>query len=141
MRRNIKWYVEEHKKMFEWIAKQYDEGRAISLCDLKFEYGNSHDYPMLNAVHNSLGCTFSNDYGLIGEECKDSCLFVWVDLHGNPSGCSGSVTGELGRMRKYHFMQEGGLAKAAALARDIANTPVRESWLKLMEEQEAKNEI
>ena len=114
--------VREHRKMWNWIADQFEKGRETEAYYLKIEYVVMLEKDEEEILHNCFLCQYDcqENKGF----CK-SCPLDWGD--------SCSFACELGSSplwRKCQYASEDGdYAVAAKIARQIANLPERERKL------------
>ena len=112
MKHDKQWYVDQHRKMWNWIADQIEVNQDVCLdiTELKSEYCNLHSlFPMLGCF----ACEYKTGRGL----CRESCLFSW----GESPKFVHCLDGYYGQVEHKDDWRE-----QAALARKIANLPVRE---------------
>ena len=106
------WYVDQHRAMWNWIADQIEKRKQIQdILILKSDWCKSND---VNVKGNCFACQYSYDED---KNCDDGCLFNWSDSDDFVS-CFDSYYLECHCV----FLWQ----KQAALARKIANLPVRE---------------
>lgn len=116
------WYVDQHRAMWNWIADQIEEKKtALSIHNLKREWC---EYYKISLRHDCFSCEYDSEHG--GNVCE-YCLFDWgvdTDSCSHEDGsysCEDGCYGEC-RLLCYDNLWE----EQAALARKIANLPVRE---------------
>lgn len=112
------WYVDQHRAMWNWIADRIESEQeiCIDIPSLKDEYCNLHwnEFGFL-PVDGCFACEYKSVSGK--HLCRDSCLFSWGESHKFVHCLDGYYEG-LNRCRSWR--------EQAALARKIANLPVRE---------------
>lgn len=137
----IDYAIENHRKMWNWIADAYESGRVSPVRELKHEYLN------MTGNKNILGDCFLCDYAGYSPvySCSNyaydcsKCLLYW----GTPS--NSSVTEGFCMDRLYlndedglyaQLIDEGDFKERSDIARKIANLPVRSDIKTIYDESE-----
>lgn len=115
------WYVDQHRAMWHWIADQIEVHKKVchigmlkkDYLDLVLKF-SEWEYPSFGCFACEYACNNSCDI-----RCVDRCLFHWSDDK-KFVRCD-DESGFYRRLREASTWQE-----QAALARKIANLPVRE---------------
>ena len=140
----IDYAIENHRKMWNWIADAYESGRVSPVRELKHEYLN------MTGNKNILGDCFLCDYaGSSPADCNyaydcSKCLLDW----GTPSNSSvtegfcmdrlylNDEDGLYGQLIGLAYSNEGDFKAKGDLARKIANLPVRSDIKTIYDESE-----
>lgn len=140
----IDYAIENHRKMWNWIADAYESGRVSPVPELKQEYldmtGNEnilgHCFLCDYAGYSSAGCNYSYD-------CS-KCLLDW----GTPSNSSvtegfcmdrlylNDEDGLYGQLIRLAYSKEVDFKERSDIARKIANLPVRSDTKTIYDESE-----
>lgn len=126
--------VEEHRKMWNWIADRYKAGAIHYVHNLKVLY-TERFYPERYIKNRSFCCeyAFNNVYG----KCKE-CPITWGSLEGATCDFSSEheqlfeskATGLYAQLRMLTSRKDFDNTEAEHLARQIANLPERsDRWL------------
>ena len=134
--------IKEHRKMWNWIADQYEEGRAAAIYELKSEYmGEYMEETELEErpFHNCFCCEYASekvdsmissakDIASVPHRCMQ-CPVIWgTELKSHFFACEHSLSAyqrlkeESDKFNKLDVDSE----LCARLARAIANLPERE---------------
>ena len=112
--------ITEHRKMWRWIAEQYENGKDIDPYQLKKIYllKNGYDNPFLIRFYCFL-CEYAKKLG----GC-DNCPLIW-DTIGDCMGTSDEHRGLYGQLMDC-YLNPGDMKKCAKLARQIAELPEKQ---------------
>lgn len=110
------WYVDHHRKMWNWIADVIiASGSTVDIFELKGRYCNAKGQYYIK--FNCFACEYT--LGKRGGLNCSSCLFYWSELK-KQYGCEAKDS-------LYHkCLNASSWKEQAELARKIANLPVRE---------------
>lgn len=148
----IDYAIENHRKMWNWIADAYESGRVSPVRELKHEYLN------MTGNKNILGDCFLCDYaGYSSVDCNylydcSKCLLDW-GIPSNSSvtegfctdrlyykdddGLYGQLIGLYGQLIGLIYSKEEGFCEEAShIARKIANLPIRSDIKTIYDESE-----
>lgn len=140
----IDYAIENHRKMWNWIADAYESGAVSLVRQLK------HEYLHMTGNKNILGDCFLCDYA--GSSPGDSnyaydcskCLLDW----GTPSNSSvtegfcmdrlyfNDEDGLYGQLIGLAYSKEGDFKAKSDIARKIANLPIRSDIETIYDESE-----
>lgn len=120
--------IEEHRKLWNWIADKYKAGSEKSAACLKSEYLNEHGYK--NLYHTNFLCNYARQ-----KSKEDMCLFCPVrwssyvyDMPCINDEYANDNFGLYGRLLKETSPYEPGgvdTEECERLAREIAELPER----------------
>ena len=123
--------IKEHRKMWNWIADQLENGRSMTIGTLKEVYCDENEFDILN---NCFCCEFDAKQSLY---CCENCPILWgTENIVHDYYCE---TGMTDYKTETYFGEETGLwmlaenltlehryKEAAEIARQIANLPERQ---------------
>lgn len=114
--------ITEHRKMWRWIAEQYENGKDIDPYRLKEIYllKNGYDAPFLIQSYCFL-CEYTEE--LWDRECNN-CPLIWSTT-GNCMETSDGHRGLYGQLMDCYF-NLGDMEECAELARQIAELPEKQ---------------
>ena len=115
--------IAEHRKMWRWIAEQYEKEYDIDPYQLKKIYfsGNWYDDPFLMIQ----SCCFLCDYVKeLGDGRCNNCPLVWGTTGNYCMGTSGEHRGLYGQLMDCYLNRD--IEKCAKLARQIADLPEKQ---------------
>ena len=119
--------IQEHRKMWNWIADQYKTGQKLNIRVLK-KYYIYTVYPGEYVLNDCFCCEYERV-----EDCS-RCLLIWGEAEGATCEYSDSweymngykMTGIYAKLRKLTFEKDFDNLEAERLARAIAILPERE---------------
>lgn len=126
--------IEEHRKMWNWIADQYEEGRATDIYTLKSEYmGEYMEETELEErpFHNCFCCEYASEKvdSMISRPHRcTQCPVIWgTEIHSHFFACehSFSAYGKLKKESDKFNKLDVDSELCARFAREIANLPER----------------
>lgn len=114
--------ITEHRKMWRWIAEQYENECDIDSYQLKKIYllKNGYDDSSLIRSHYCFLCEYVKELWHGG--CNN-CPLVWGTIK-NCMGTSGKHRGLYGKLIDCYFNRD--IEKCAKLARQIAELPEKQ---------------
>ena len=121
--------IENHKKMWNWIADETERVRyKITKKDYMDEFIDSYsDIPEAFCY----ACHYAHHWSKGSRACRDNCPFVWERTHGpaNEIKCHKSIFGD------WVDTDPCDWERAAKLARQIANLPLTEKAKRILEKE------
>lgn len=118
--------IEEHRKMWNWIAEQYENGSMESAYDLKERYCRTHGY--YHMEHECFCCEYDKQVGTKEDDYCKYCPLIWgTEKETTSYYCECYNTGLWSRIWEgtvYKTMNIG-RDEAVKLAKQIANLPER----------------
>ena len=120
--------LEEHRKMWNWIADQYENGRVGDIHAMKEEYIEETEYRE-RILHNCFCCEYTTQKQDSLNICKH-CPVVWgTEVYDKFFPCEHFLSA-YEKLRdescKLFYGVLIDIEKCARLAREIANLPERE---------------
>ena len=130
--------IEEHRKMWNWIADQYEEGRAKDIYALKSEYMIKAEIKE-RPLHNCFCCKYAKekivsmissakDIASVPHRCTQ-CPVIWgTEVYSHIFACEHFYSAYEKLKRESCELDKLGVDSelCARFAREIANLPERE---------------
>lgn len=130
--------IEEHRKMWNWIADQYEEGRATDVHALKSEYMGETGLKLW-PLHNCFCCEYANtkvfsmifsarNIASVPHRCTQ-CPVIWgTEVYSHRFPCEHFFSAYEKLKRESCELDKLGVDSelCARFAREIANLPERE---------------
>lgn len=124
--------IEEHRKMWNWIADQYEEGCATDIYELKSEYMRETELEA-QLLHNCFCCEYAMQSIEAEGESRflrcSKCPVIWgTEVYNNFFPCEHFFSAyEKLKKESYKFDKLGVDSELCArFAREIANLPEKE---------------
>ena len=124
--------IRKHREMWNWIAKQYENGATVPVCRLKQDFIKKY-YPYDSLNSDCYCCTYAET--VLGPQCGgllhvcEKCPLEWPSNQKNLMCVyktrSLITDGLYGRIACYTDPIRAAYKKAASIAREIANLPER----------------
>lgn len=118
--------IKEHRKMWNWIAKQYKNGINADVYDLKHEY-LENKFPNQHIKYNCFCCDYTyDDYS---KHCEN-CPLKWIDSDGNlTNDCyhCGCLYYKIKKNSEKCYENKENIKKCLELAKKIANLEKKEN--------------
>lgn len=115
--------LEEHRKMWNWIADQYENGRIEDICTMKAVYMEKAGYRSIK--YNCFCCEYAIQKSNRVNRCLN-CPVIWcTEVYGIFCRCEYSLSAYQ-KLRDESFKSDADSELCARLAREIANLPERE---------------
>lgn len=120
---DVEYYIKNHRKMWNWIAEQYNCGSKLIIDELKRIYleANGFKYVYMRCFL----CDYDED-GADSVACKERCLLDWVD---------GSCTSDESPYEVLFRNENLSSQQKAELAMEVANLPVNPIYLNEIEKE------
>lgn len=130
--------IKEHRKMWNWIADQYEEGRTTDIHTLKSEYMIKAEIKEV-ILHNCFCCKYAkekivsmissaNDIASVPDRCTQ-CPVIWgTEVYSHLLPCEHFFSAYQKLKRESCELDKLGVDSelCACFAREIANLPERE---------------
>lgn len=72
--------IEEHRKMWKWIAEQYLKGRRVGVVSLKHEYISCHtDYSADEIQYVCFCCQYAIEQQINDRHSHNTCHYCPID--------------------------------------------------------------
>ena len=123
--------IQEHRKMWNWIAEQYEHGSVGIVSYLKARYLEQYEHGKWSYIdRNCFCCEYDNENRVNEDGCKCSyCPIQWESNMSEYMCCDrfedDDSVGLYCHIEEISYQTEN-REELAKLARKIANLPVRE---------------
>lgn len=114
--------LEEHRKMWSWIADQYENGCVKDICTMKAVYMEKAGYRSIK--YNCFCCEYAIQKGNRVNRCLN-CPVIWgTEVYGIFCRCEYSLSAYQ-KLKDESIKSDVDSEKCARFARKIANLPER----------------